>query len=152
LMKIAIFHRLKPGLIVVGWATSMAAITVGTIFEGLLLPKVIGAGGGLLPEVINASPFGLWIFYLGNFMVCVVAAMVISDLGSVIVSFFPAFLGAALITYLVLALPDLLGIFPFPGLLQESAIIFTFGAFFPVLLIVALAGTLLGVGLAEHFL
>jgi hypothetical protein len=151
-MKIVVFRRLRPGLIVIGWATSMAALTLATIFEGLLLPKVIGAGGGLLSEVVNASPLGLWTFYIGNFSVCVLAAMVISDFGTAIVSFFPSFLGAALITYLVLALPDFLGIYPFPGVLQESAAIFTFGAFFPLLLLVSLAGTIVGIGLGEHFL
>jgi hypothetical protein len=151
-MKIAIFRRLRPILIIVGWAASMAALTLGTIFQGLLLPKVIGAGGGLLGEVVNASPLGLWIFYLGNFGVCILAAMVISDFGTAIVSFFPAFVGAAVITYIVLALPDFLGIYPFPGVLQESAGIFTLGAFFPLLLVVSLAGTIAGISLGEHFL
>lgn len=148
-MKIISHSRFKPVLVVLGWAASMAALTLATIFQGLLLPKALGIGGN---EVINASPLGLWIFYLGNFGICILAAMVISDFGVAIVSFFPAYIGAGLLTYLLLALPDFIGVFPLSGVLQASAVTFTFSAFFPFLLVVSLAGTITGVGLAEHFL
>jgi hypothetical protein len=151
-MKLAIFRKLKPLLVILGWSASMAALTLATIFQGLLLPKVIGSGGGLLPEVVNASPVWLWIFYLGNFGICVLAALIISDLGTAIVSFFPSYIGAIIITYLILALPDFLGLFPYPGALEGSAVNFVFGAYFPLMLIINLTGTLAGVMLGEHFL
>lgn len=152
-MNVRFFRMFKSPFVILGWATSIAALTLATIFQGLLLPKNIN-GGGLYNDVVNGNPLGLLIFYLGNFGICVIAAMVIGDPGKALISFFPSFIGAAIVTYLVLALPDLLGLFPFltPGVLQESASVFALTAFFPVLLLVNLAGTVLGIGLSERFL
>ncbi len=149
LMNIRLPIRLKPFFIMLGWATSTAALTLGTIFLGYLLPKNIN-GGGLLSEVINASAIPIWIFYVGNFAICILAALVISDLSTSLISFFVSYLGAGIITYVVLALPDLLGCCA--GSLAESAIGFTLIAFFPFLFFVNLTGTLLGVWLNEYIL
>ena len=150
LMKIALVYRFKPFLAVLGWSASTAALAVATIFQGLLLPKVYGSGGGFLDEVVNQNPLGLWIFYLGNFGICVLAAIVISDLGTSIIGFFVSYMGAAVITYMVLALPDFLGVYPIQGVLSGSAVTFAFTAFFPLLLLVNLVGTFVGVGLGER--
>jgi hypothetical protein len=151
LMNVRIIRKLKPLLVVLGWATSTAALALATIFQGQLLPKNIN-GGGLYGQVVNASPLPIWIFYVGNFAVCVVAAMVISDPARSLVSYFPSFIGAAAITYLVLALPDFVGAYDPQQVLQDTATIFTFTAFFPLLLLVNLAGTVVGIAVGERLL
>jgi hypothetical protein len=45
-----------------------------------------------------------------------------------------------------------LGIFPYPGALEQAAVIFTFGAFFPLLFLVDFAGAIAGAALAERVL
>jgi len=100
----------------------------------------------------HVSPSKVEAFYLGNFAICLFAAMTVSDASRALVSFFASFVLAAIITDLVLALPDLLGIFPIPGALQEASIIFTFTAFFPISLLVDLAGTIVGISLSERLL
>lgn len=150
-MKVGSLRRLEPAAIVLGWATAIAALTLFTIFHAQLLPRNIN-GGGLYAEVVSPNPLWLLIFYLGNFAICVLAALVISDIAKALVSFFASFIGAALITGFVLSLPDLLGIFPYPGALQQAAVIFTFGAFFPLLFLVNFAGAISGSFLAERLL
>jgi hypothetical protein len=147
-----VLDKVKPLIVIAGWAATIAGFTLGAIFQGLLLPKVVGNGGGLLPEVLGVSSVGLWVFYLGCFGTSVLAALVLADASKALVSFFPSYVFGALITYIVLIVPALTGTFPLPSVLEESAVIFTFTAFFPVLLFAALAGTLLGIFLAEKIL
>lgn len=151
-MKIVTLPRLRPFLAILGWSVSTAALTLATIFQGLLLPKVYGSGGGFLDEVVNGNPIWAWTFYLGNFGISILAVMFISDLGTSIVAFFLSYVGAGCITYAVLALPDFMGVFPFPGALEGSAVTFTFGAFFPLLLLIDLVGTIVGAALGERLL
>src|SRR5713101_3137129 len=94
LMNLRILRRLKPFLIVLGWATSTAALALATIFQGQLLPKNIN-GGALYGQVVNASPLPIWIFYIGNFAICIIATMVISDPGRALISYFPSYVGGA---------------------------------------------------------
>jgi hypothetical protein len=147
-MNIRFSARVTSILVTLGWGTSTAALTLGIIFIGYLLPRNIN-GGGLYSQVINASPIPLWLFYVGNFVICLVAALIISDFSTTIVSFFFSYLLAGIITYAVLALPDFLGCCG--GVLVAAAVSFTFGAFFPYLLVVNLAGTIAGLALSEHF-
>ncbi len=150
-MNFILRGRLRQLLVILGWGSSTASLTLATIFQGFLLPRNIN-GGGLLPEVVNASPLPLVIFYGGNFAICILAAMVISDLSATLAAFPASFVLAWIISFLVLALPDFLGMLPVQGLLQESAIIFLFTAFFPYLLIVNSAGTIIGVAMAERYM
>lgn len=150
-MNLRFVRGLKPFLVVLGWAASTAALALATIFQGALLPKNIN-GGALYGTVVNASPLPIWFFYVGNFAVCIIATMVISDAGKALVSCFPSYVGGAIITYFVLVLPDFVGSYDPQQVLQESASIFTFTAFFPVLLIVNLGGTIAGIAVAERFL
>jgi hypothetical protein len=144
--------KVKPFMVVAGLGTSIGTFALGTIFQGLLLPKVIGNGGGLLAEVLNASSFGIWAFYLSCFAACVLAALVLGDISNAVLSFFPAYLLGALVTYLGLIVPALTGTYPDPSVLEESATIFTFTAFFPLLLLDGLAGTIIGGFLSERIL
>jgi hypothetical protein len=122
------------------------------IFQGLLLPKNIN-GGGLYAEVVSPNPLWFWFFYLGSFAISVLAAMTVSDVSASLVSYFASLLGAAAITFTVLASPEFFGISPFPfGTLQEAATIFTFSAFFPAVPLMNLAGTVVGIALGERFL
>lgn len=150
-MNVRFSQWLRSAFVILGWSTSSAAFALGTIFQGQLLPRNIN-GGGLYSDVLNANPLWLWIFYIGNFAVCVVASMVISDVGKSMISFFISYAGAALITYFVLALPDYVGVYDPTQVLQETATVFTFTAFFPVLLLVNLSGTVAGMALGERLL
>jgi hypothetical protein len=146
--NISILHRFKPLLVVLGWATSLASLTLGIIFQGLLLPNA----SELLPESYGASSLWLWVFYLGSFGICLLAAMLISDFGQSVVSVFFAYGLTALIVFVVLALPDFLGIFQPSGLLQEPAVSFTFNALFPFPLFVDFIGAIAGSALGERLL
>ena len=150
-MNVRFSQSLRLAFVVIGWSTSSAAFALGTIFQGQLLPRNIN-GGGLYADVLNADPLWIWLFYIGNFAVCVVASMVISDVSKAVISFFLSYSGAALITYFVLALPDYVGAYDPAQVLQESATVFTFTAFFPLLLLVNLSGTVAGIALGERFL
>jgi hypothetical protein len=142
--------KLKPAFVILGWATSLAGFALGAIFQSYLLPSVPANGGGLLPEVLGASSLGLWIPYLGCFGTSILAAVVLSDASKALLSLFPSYLLGGFLTYLVLIFPALSGAFQPPSILEESASIFTLSAFFPILLMVALAGTLLGVFFADR--
>jgi hypothetical protein len=144
--NISVLHKFKPLLVVLGWATSLASLTLGLIFQGLLLPNA----SELLPESYGASSLWLWVFYLGSFGICLLAAMMISDFGQSVVSVFFTYGLTALIVFVVLALPDFLGIFQPPGLLQEPAVSFTFNALFPFPLFVDFIGTITGSALGER--
>jgi hypothetical protein len=144
-MRLRILGILRHPLIILGWATSIAALTLWAIFLGYLLPKNV-TGGGFLSAVVNASIVPLATFFLGSFGICAFAAVVISDTNRTILSFFPSFVGAWIITYFVLILPDLLGCCF--GALELSAVSFTLVAFFPYVFFVDLAGTLVGMGIS----
>jgi hypothetical protein len=151
-LKIRVVNVFRPLLITLGWSTSTAALTLFMIFQGQFLPRNIN-GGGLYAEVVSPNPLWLWVFFLGNLAISVLAVMAISDVPTALISFFASLLGAAAITFMVLASPEFIGISPFPfGTLQEAATIFTFTAFFPVVPFVNLAGTVVGIALGERFL
>jgi len=149
LLNITFPKRLKIPLVIAGWGTVLATLTVGTIFQGFLLPTT---GGGLLPEVYNAGPLVLWIYYLGCLGISALAAMTIAEPGPAIVGFFASYGFSGFLTFLVLALPELTGVVQTNGILQELAILHTFQAIFPIALFVDLAGTVLGLALAERLL
>jgi hypothetical protein len=48
-------------------------------------------------------------------------------------------------------LPAFVGAFPFPEVLVQAAIVFTFTASFPFAIVVEILGTLLGTNLSERF-
>lgn len=133
---------------ILGWATSLASLTLGVIFQGLLLPNA----SEISPETIGSSILWVWIFYLGSFGICVLAAILISDFGQSVVSFFFVYVLTALLTFVILALPDFAGIVQPSGTLQEPSVTFAFNALFPLSLFVDLAGTIAGSGLSERLL
>jgi hypothetical protein len=149
--RLGVLNKAKPGLIILGWGASMAAFTLGAIFQGLLLPHVPISGGALLSKVINGNPLVLLVFYGGLFGTSVLAAVIIAELGHSVLSFFASYGLASLLTYIVLALPDILGMFPIPGALEESATIFTFSALFPLPFLLGFVGALIGSALSERF-
>jgi hypothetical protein len=140
---------LKSLLVILGWATSCAAVTLATIFQGLLLPKNIN-GGGLYSQVVAGNPFALLAYYAGNITISIIAVIYISDAGKSLISFFASYVGTGIITYLVLGLPEFVGVYDPSGVIIESAGIFTFTAIFPVLMVVNFAGTFLGILLSER--
>ena len=151
-MKLAILQlrglrtAVRTLLVILGWATCLAAITLVGIFNGLLLPKGLG---GLLPQVLGGSVWGPWILYVSMLATSLLAAFLIENPGIAFGSFFVSFCVAGAITYLVLILPGLLGAYNSSGILAEVSIRFTFVALFPFPLIAGLLGTILGLGLAE---
>lgn|GEM_PF-4730547 len=145
-MNISILSRFKPLLVVVGWTTCLATLTISIMFQGLLLPNA----SELSPETFGSSSLLFWLFYIGSFAICVLAAMVIFDFGQSIISLFFAFLLNALIILVVLVLPDLLGIVQPSGVLLQPSVTFVFDALIPVSLFVDLAGTIAGSAIAER--
>ena len=150
-MNLRFLSRLKIPLIVLGWATSTSALALTLIFQGQFVPRNIN-GGGLYPEVTNPNPFLLVGFYLASFAISALAGMVIANAGRTISAFFPAYIGAAALTWLILALPDFVVVNDPQQVLQETATLITFTAFFPVFLLTTLTGALAGIGLEESLL
>ncbi len=142
-------HKLRPALIILGWGTSTASAVLAAIFQGLLLPQFAG-GGDLLPEVLNRGPWALILFYLGILGISILASLTLADFGKGLLAFFASYALAATLTFLVLSLPAYVGAFQFPDVLVFAAVNFTFGAFFPILLFVGFAGTILGTALSER--
>lgn len=133
-------------LVILGWATSLAAITLVGIFNGLLLPKGLG---GLLPDVLGGSELGPLLLYLAMCGTSILASLLIRNLGVAFGSFLASYCGSGIITYFVLYLPALLGSYSSPEVLTEVSIRFTFFALFPFPLLAGLLGTILGGIIAE---
>lgn len=142
--KFAWTIRFKPVLVVLGWATSMAAIALAAIFQGLLIPS----SRGLRAEI--GLPLGVIAFYIGILAICIIASMTLADLVTSVLCFFPSYLGAIVLTFLVLSSPDYLGGAPFE--LQGPAVEFAAVAFFPIALLVGFFATAIGAALAERYL
>jgi hypothetical protein len=142
-------RRLRPAVVTCGWGATLSAFTLGGIFQGQMLPSQ--PPGNLFPEVINAGPWGPATFYSGVFAVSILAAILLNEAGTALLSFFASYLLGATITYFVLALPGFVGAFNLPEVLDRTAIVFTFGTSFPLPLLVELLGTLVGVSLSERF-
>jgi hypothetical protein len=138
--------KIKPVLVSLGWAVSIAGITLAAIFQGFLTPLGVG---NLLQSVTNRSEPVL--FYVGIFAVSILASVIIDDVSKAVLSFFASYGLAGAITYFVLALPGFVGAYPDPELLVRLAIVLTFTASFPFPLMIELAGTLSGSWLAERF-
>lgn len=88
--------------------------------------------------------------YLGVFGISILAALVIRDLGAAVLSFFASYGLGMILTYLVLVLPGYAGVIVATNALIQTAIVVVFVAFFPVLLLTGLVGTLLGTALSER--
>jgi len=147
-LSLQLLGKLKPLLVVLGWGTSTAGLMVGGIFLGTLLPQFQG-GGDLLPEIISRGPWLRIILYLGVLGISILASLVMADFSKSVLAFFVSYALAAIITFVVLALPAFVGAFPPPDLLVPAAINFTFGAFFPIVLFIQLLGTIIGATLAS---
>ncbi len=139
-----VLQRLKPIFVILGSATSSAAIVLAAIFHGFLIPHVPFFRSG-----VAGAEWVTPLVYLGIFGISVLAALVIRDLGPAIGAFFASYLLAAGITFLVLVLPGYTGALPSPDLIVAAGVQFTFTAFFP-LLFVELVATLLGAALSER--
>jgi len=142
-----VWLKLRPLLIVIGWGTSIAATVLAGIFQGVLLPA---GRGGLLVEV-GTTAWEAPLFDLGVFGISVLAGVIIADFGVAVGSFFSSYALAAIQTYTILVLPGYTGGLPVPDALVAAAVVFTFTALFPVILMVGFAGTLLGSALSERF-
>jgi len=148
-LPLSVLHKVKPVLVVLGWGTTIAGFVVGAIFQGLLIPQYEG-GGDLQPEIIGRGPEGLVIFYIAIFAVSVIASLVMADFARGVGGFFASYALAAGLTYFMIALPGYVGAYQFPDVLTTLAVNWTFGAFFPLLLLVGFAATIVGSALAEH--
>jgi hypothetical protein len=143
-------EKWKPLLIILGWTAIMTTLTVGTIFQGGLVPHIFGIGGGGLSEVINADPTPVYIFYIGSFLVSVLATLLLNDIRNAIAGYFTTLVLTAIFTYVVLDLPDMLGIVT-PGSLQGASTNFAFYAIFPWTLMILLLGTIVGTAIGERY-
>jgi hypothetical protein len=174
-------RALRPLGIVLGWGVSNAAFALAGIFQGTLVPPNSGAGppgsgGGSaqvpfgaappigspsvpvfsifseIPASVLAVPIGKVVFFLEIVGIAILASFLIESGTRALVSFLSSYALGMLIVYFVLILPGLVGSFQGnPDALITLGIIFTFLAFFPFPLFLGLAGTLIGVSLAERF-
>ena len=139
-------RRLKVVLLILGWATSLAAFTLQAIFQGSLLPSTALAQPGNI-----TSPLAIWIFYVGILSASLLAAFLLEDAGRAIISLFISYLLADVIIYVVIAMPGYVGGFPYSQVLFKSAISFVFAGSFPIPLLLEILGTISGIALAERF-
>jgi len=167
---------LRAILLIFGWSVSNAASAASGIFQGVLVPSATYSGGGSLPISVPLAlradlpgpfplqagvplldipflgiPIGKWIFFLEILGIAVIASFLLEDFAQAFVSFVASYILSAAILYFVLILPGLLGSLAFPVVLDTSAIHFTFVVFFPFPLFIGIAGTIIGVSLAERF-
>ncbi len=120
------------------------------IFQGLLLPRV---QGGLLPEVVQSSPWKLAAYYLAWIGLAALAAIILKDLGTALVSFLASYGLGAVLTYWVLALPGQAGSdSAFREILVKASVNWTFNAFFPFPIFLGLGGTVVGMAIDEMLL
>ncbi|HYU55476.1 MAG TPA: hypothetical protein VEL71_04575 [Candidatus Dormibacteraeota bacterium] len=136
-------RTLRPPLIILGWATSDAAVVLAAMFHGLLLPQYHGSSD------TYSTTIALYLVLLG---ISVLAALVIGDFATTIVSFFASYLLAMAMTYIVIVLPGYTGALPSPEVIISAAVVFTFDAFFPIPLVIEFAGSILGLGLSERLM
>jgi hypothetical protein len=144
-IKLRLLVGLKPVLVILGWSTSLAALTLQAIFSGQLIPGTALSQGGNV-----SNPYATDIFYIGIFLASVLAAMVIDDAGKAIISLLVAYLLTDVLVYAVIALPGFLGLFKYREVLVTTGITFAFAASFPLALIIELVATFVGIGLGER--
>lgn len=142
-----VLQRLKPIFVILGWATSSAAIVLAAIFHGFLIPHV-----PFFRQGVAGADWALPAVYLGVFVISVLGALVIGDLGVAIGSFFTSYCLGIILTYFILVLPGYTGALPSPDVLVQAGVQFTFIAFFPALLLIELVGTLVGAALYERLM
>jgi hypothetical protein len=135
----------SPVLVVLAWSISLAALTLGQIFQGHLIPQHYY--GGVSNELVSDST----IFYLEVLGLSSLAGVVIQEAQRAILSFISCYVMGSLITCLVLMLPGFVNSTAIPQLVFEMAIVDTFTALFPIPLLVGLAGTFLGLVLSDRF-
>lgn len=148
-MYASLLNKIRPVWVVLGWSTVITSFVIAAMLRGLLLPQLEG-GGDLQTDVVNGGPWELALFYVGIFIVSLLAALVLADISRGIIAYFASYVFAAILTYFVLVLPDSLGSFPIPDALIGVSVKFTFDAFFPVLFLVGFIATIFGSALAER--
>jgi hypothetical protein len=136
----------EPVLVVLAWSVSLAALTLGQIFQGNLIAQHYY--GGASNELVSAST----IFYLEVLGLSTLAGLVIQEPQRVVLSFIGSYVIGSLITCLVLMLPGFVNSTAIPQLVFEMAIVDTFTALFPIPLLVGFAGIFLGLVISERFL
>lgn len=127
------------------WGVSLAALALGQIFQGHLIPQQYygGASSALISDAT--------IFYLEVLGLSTLAGLVIRDPQRAILSFIACYVVGGLITVIVLMLPGFVNALAIPQLVFGMAIVDTFTALFPIPILVGLAGTFLGLVLSDRF-
>ena len=141
---IRVGRRVEPGLLVVAWGVSIAALTLAEIFQGHLIPqRYYGGATGQFFSVETG-------FYLEVLAVSVLAGLVINDPPRAILSFFGSYVVSGIVIFVVLSLPAFVNN-ALPEIIFNAAIAFTFTSLFPIPLVIGLVGTILGVALSERY-
>ena len=119
-----------------------------TTFSASAVLSILQDVQGSFPALLT----GKGVFFLEILGVAILASFLIESGPRALVSFLLSFMTGMLIVYFVLTLPGLNGSFlGDPNALVALGIIFTFLVFFPFPLVLGLAGTLIGVALAEKY-
>jgi hypothetical protein len=130
-----------PGLVVIGWGTSLASLAVAAISHGILVPHA-----GYYSEATPPTQSTLLLvilYYAGVFGISLLSSYLLRSISSALLGFFCSYGIGMLLAGMALDLPGLTGSVPQAfGLNLVIGVIFT--AFFPFALIIGLVGALLG--------
>jgi hypothetical protein len=128
-----------------------STILVFFVFQGYFIPG--------FNRIDPTTPSGVFLAYLLVFLVALLSGMLLSEISIAIRAFFVSLAVAAMVEYLVLALPSILNIAGTDVLAQiglppisDTAIAIVFYSIFPVPLFLGLVGAFLGALLGEQFL
>ncbi len=148
-LRILLPRVFEPTAIVLGWGTSLAGVTLWAMFQGLLLPNILGY---VPPDVSPTLELRMALYYAGLTAVSAISGIVVNDFGKSLGSFFLAYLLGAAITFLVWTIPALTGSYGTDAVpLVNASADLSFRAFFPIPLFLGMVSSLLGPAVAEHF-
>lgn len=148
-LRLNLTPYVRTVLVILGWGTSLGAVTLWIIFQGLLLPFTPLVGS--VPVGAQNEAASLAFYYTALFLISVVSPMGIRDVARSIGGFIFAYILGGVITYEVISLPAAQDTSGAGQLLVAGAVRWTFSAMFPIPLFLIFLGTILGAGLTEHF-
>lgn len=142
-------------VIALGWGTSIGALTLWAVFQGLLLPTMTPLHGQLPPDGPLSESERIAIYYLALFGISTIAAMLLADFAKALGGLIVSYMTGCAIVFATLSSPgqtlNNLRIITADSLNLISADL-TFRVMFPIPLFALLLGTVSGAALEERYL
>ena len=153
-LRLRVARSLKPLFITLGWGTSLVAVTLWAVFQGLLIPKSdILLAPISPPSIWYTENYLLVAYYLMLFGVSFLAGLCIGDMDKTVFAFFGSFFMTAIVIYEAFFFPGFLSTdTAFREGLARLSINWTFATIFPIPLFLGLVASILGSGLQETIL